>query len=136
MNKTEYETELKDIGEMLAFVGFTGCGYEILNQRGVTHDDIKHFVVTMFFASFINDENTTEVELDVRFTVYVNVKGSNTDHEITFMFNDQNILDAIIDKKHDIEFGYAQKHEWRFPKPNPIQLFDARFTLDEKVGIV
>lgn len=136
MDEQKYETELKDIAEKLAFVGFTNHGFDILEQRGVTHENIDHFVVTMFFASFLDDENTAEIELDVRFTVYVNVEGKNTHQEITFMFKDEEILDAIIDKKHSTDFGYSQKHEWTFPKPNPIQLFDAQLTLDEKLGII
>lgn len=135
MEKERYESELKTIGEKLAFVGFTNHGFEILEQRGVTHEDINNFVVTMFFASYVDDKNEAEVQLDVRFTVYVKA-GERGNQEITFMFKDQEILDAIIDKKHDIDFGYAQKHEWTFPKPNPIQLFDAQLTLDEQLGII
>jgi len=129
-----YKTELKGIGEKLAYVAFTNHGYDILSARNISHKDIKSFVVTMFFATYTDDENTTEVELDVRFTVYVDA-GQRNNQEITFMFQDEEILSAIIEKIHNIDFGYTQKHEWSFSKPNAIQLFDAQLTLDEKLGI-
>jgi len=129
-----YQAELKNICEKLAYVSFTNHGYDILNARNITHEDIKNFVVTMFFATYLDDNNITEVDLDVRFTVYVEA-GERKNQEITFMLQDEEIINAIIEKIHDHNFGVTQKHEWTFPKPNAIQLFDAQLTLDEKLGI-
>lgn len=134
MTEKEYKEELKWIAEKLAYVSFTNHGYEILNRRGVSHEDIKNFIVTMFFATYIDDSNEPEVELDVQFTVYVE-HGQNSNQEITFMFTDNEILNAIIKQIHNPEFNDVQKHRFNFDKPNPIQLFDAQLTLDEKLGI-
>lgn len=134
MTEEKYIQELEWIAERLAYVSFTNHGYDILDRRGVTHEDIKNFVVTMFFATYVDDNNEPEVELDVQFTVYVE-HGQRNNQEITFMFTDREILDAIIKKIHDPEFNDVQKHRFNFGKPNPIQLFDAQLTLDEKLGI-
>ena len=134
MTEEKYIQELEWIAERLAYVSFTNHGYDILDRRGVTHEDIKNFVVTMFFATYVDDNNEPEVHLDVQFTVYVE-HGERNNQEITFMFTDKEILNAIIKQIHNPEFNDVQKHRFRFGKPNPIQLFDAQLTLDEKLGI-
>lgn len=134
MTEEQYKQELKWIAERLAYVSFTNHGYDILNKRGVTHEDIKNFVVTMFFATYVSEDNKPEVELDVQFTVYVE-HGERNNQEITFMYTDKEILDAIINKIHRPEFNDAQRHKFNFGKPNPIQLFDAQLTLDDRLGI-
>lgn len=134
MTEKQYKQELEWIAERLAYTSFTNHGYDILNKRGVTHEDIKNFVVTMFFATYVSEDNEPEVELDVQFTVYVE-HGTRNNQEITFMYTDKKILDAIINKIHKPEFNDVQKHKFTFGKPNPIQLFDAQLTLDEKLGI-
>ena len=134
MTEEQYKQELEWIAERLAYVSFTNHGYDILNCRGVTHEDIKNFVVNMFFATYVDYNNEPEVELIVQFTVYVE-HGKRNNQEITFRFTDKEILDAIINQIHDPEFNDVQRHRFNFGKPNPIQLFDAQLTLDDKLGI-
>lgn len=134
MEETKYNEELKDICKQLAYVAFTNHGYTIFKDRNITHEDINNFVVTIFFSSCIEDDNTSTVDLDVRFTVFIDNGGSNN-QEITFMFHDKKILDSIVDKFFKEEFGVVQKYEWTFPKPNGIELFDAQLTLYEELGI-
>ena len=130
----QYKDDLKDICEKVAYVSFTDHAYKIFKSKNVTNEDIKSFVVTMFFSTYIDDEGNQCPNLDIRLTAYVNPGGSG-EKEITFMFNDDDIIKAIIEKFHNEDYGVVQKHEWSFPKPNGIQLFDAQLTLDEKLGI-
>lgn len=135
MDKENYKEELSKIAEQLAYVSFTKHGYDILSKRGVTHEDINNFVVTMFFATFINDKNEAEVELDVQFTVYVQ-HGERNNQEITFMFTDREVLNAIINKVYNSDFNDVQKYTFKFGKPNAIQLFDAQLVLDHKLELL
>jgi hypothetical protein len=132
--QTKYEAQWKDIAEKLAYISFTNQAYEILSSRNFTHEDIVKFVVAIFCPIYQDEITNKEiVELTVRFTVYVGE--SNKTQEITFIFNNKIILNALVEKIYSSEFGCMQRYEFHFDKPNSLELFDAEFYLMELLNL-
>lgn len=133
INKEEYKEKLKVIAELLAYYSFTNQGYEILTARNFTHEDIIKFAVMFFFPTYQDKNQTDIVDPTVRFTVYLGTEERT--QEITFLFEESSILQAIVDKYYEKSLGVFQQYLFEFNKPNTIQLFDAQFALTELLEV-
>ena len=134
MDKENYLNELNVIAEQVAYLVFTGQGYEVLNSRNYTHEHINKFVVTVFFTSYDNEENTEEF-IDCLFLITVNIQGDSGLQEINFKYDNEKVLKAFTDKYYKPEFGVYQNFPFVFNSPNLIKLYDANFCLSELLGI-
>jgi hypothetical protein len=132
----EYVKELEFIGEKLAYVAFTDEALPYFESRGVTEENVDRFNVTFFFSNALNDEGKISTDCVVRFSVFLSNENSSN-QELTFVYNNNVLLKAIIDKIYKPEFdkAYIQHHTFKFGKPNIIKLYDAQFILEEKLGL-
>jgi len=129
----EYKNKLKVIAELLAYYSFTNRGYEILSSRNFTHEDIVKFAVLIFFPTYQNSQGVDVVDPTIRFTVYLGTAAQY--QEITFLFDEKLIVNAIVEKYYEKSLGVFQQYLFEFSRPNTIQLFDAQFALTELLGI-
>lgn len=130
----QYKEELRFIAEKLAYVAFTDEAAELLENRGATEQDIKEFNVTFFFTNYINDDGEVDTDFIIRFSVFIN---TSSNQEITFVFNNKAIKEAIINKVYNSKFdnSYMQHHMFAFGKPNVLELYDAQFILEDKLEL-
>jgi len=135
MTPEEYKKELEFYAEKLAYTSFANNKFSPLKQRGATSDSIKSFKVVFFFIQKLNKDGSTIVELTVRYTLKLQPPGFNSDEEITFTKESGAFENAIVDQIYIPELGPYQHFNFSFGKPNPIQLFDAEFVLEEKLGL-
>lgn len=134
MKLEEYTEQLRFIAEKLAYVAFTDDASDLLENRGASEEDIKNFNVNFFFTNYINDDGEVDTDFIVRFSVFLN---TDNNQEITFLFNNDVVKRAIIDKVYKSEFdkAYVQHHMFSFGKPNIIELYDAQFILENKLDL-
>jgi hypothetical protein len=132
MNDLElYKATWKDIGEKLAYISFTGPAYDILESRGCTYEDIEKFNVIIFCPTYLDEKTNTEVvDFTVRFSVFL-----RQGEEITFLFNNKIISDALVAQIYKKEFGVFQQYNFEYPRPNAMELFDAEYYLIELLNL-
>lgn len=134
IDKENYLNELSVIAEQIAYLVFTGQGYEVLSSRNYTHEHINKFSVTVFFTSYNDEKNEAEL-VDCLFLITVNVQEDSAAQEINFKYDNQKVLKAFTDKYYKAEFGVYQNFPFVFNTPNLIKLYDANFCLSELLGI-
>jgi len=133
-----YKKELKFYAEKLAYTYFANQDFPPLSQKGLTVDNIKKFNVVFFFTQKNNKkEKLFTIELTVRYSINfeIPIGGKTSYEEATFTCLSSFFQNAIIEKVYNPEFGSFQHYNFDFGKPNPIQLYDAEFVLEEKLGI-
>jgi len=135
ISRENYKKELEFYAEKLAYSSFANKSFAPLKERGLDVSNIKNFNVVLFFSQFLNKvgEEPT-VRLTVRYTLTLEAKGRSTT-EATFTKQSGFYEDAIIKHVYKPEFSEYQHFNFTFGKPNAIQLFDAEFVLEEKLGI-
>lgn len=130
----EYKNTWEGIAKKLAYISFTNQGYEILSSRNYTHEDIHKFVVTIFAPTYFEEIKKEDiVDLMIRFTVFLG--DTDKKQEITFLYNDKRILEALVNQIHNIEFGVFQQYSFEFGKVSPLELFDAEYSLLELLNL-
>lgn len=136
--RDNYKTELEFYAEKLAYTSFANQDFPPLAQRGLTVENIKKFNVVFFFVQKLNGEDAPPtIELTVRYSLNleINNDGRSSYEDATFTRLSGFYEDAIIEQVYKPEFGAFQHYNFDFGKPNAIQLFDAEFVLEEKLGI-
>lgn len=131
--KEVYLKNLKEVVEQIAYLSFTTQGYDIISCRNFTHEDILQFSVAVFFSTYLDDEDNQTLDSLIRFTVKLGTEDSN--QEITFIYNNKNVLTSFTKKYFKEEFGVCQQEIFNFDRPNLIKLYDASFCLTELLGI-
>jgi len=137
MTYEEYKKQLEFYAEKLAYTSFANQKFEPLERRGLTVDAIKKFNVVFFFSQLLNEDGPPTIDLTVRYTLSLEIwnDGRSSNEEATFTRLTGVFEDAIIEQVYKTEFGPYQHFNFDFGKPNAIQLFDAEFVLEEKLGI-
>lgn len=136
MTYEDYKKELEFYAEKLAYTSFANQSFPPLEQRGLTIENIKKFNVVFFFVKKLTgeDEEDFEVELTVRYTITLQDSEGSTE-DATFTRLSGFFENAIVEQVYQSDFGDYQHFSFNFGKPNAIQLFDAEFVLEEKLGI-
>lgn len=135
MNKfEEYKKELEFYAEKFAYTFFANKNHNELASIDLSISDISKFHVVFFFVTKRANEKEQEyVDLTVRCGVEV-TKGDSV-KDLGFPLTPGIYEEAIAKKVHSPEFGPYQHFNFEFGKPNQIQLFDAEFMLEEKLGL-
>lgn len=132
----QHKQQWREIAQMLAYTSFTGPAYDILSSRNFTHENIHKFNVTIYCSTYVNEEDSKDVvDITVRFSVFLARANVNSIEEITLGFNNKIILDALITKIYDPQYGVFQQYDFEFEAPNPIELFDGEFYLMNLLGL-
>lgn len=137
MTYEDYKKELEFYAEKLAYTSFANKSFPPLEQRGLTVESIKKFNVVFFFVKKLTgeDEEDFRVELTVRYTLTLQESENSSTEDATFTRLSGFFENAIVEQVYQAEFGDYQHFSFDFGKPNAIQLFDAEFVLEEKLGI-
>lgn len=131
--KEIYLQELKEVAEQIAYLSFTTQGYDIITSRNFSHEDILQFSVAVFFSIYLDDADEEVLDSLIRFTVKLGTQDNN--QEITFIYNNKNIVNTFTEKYFNKEFGVCQQEVFNYEKPNLIKLYDASYCLSELLGI-
>jgi hypothetical protein len=122
-----YKDTWNKIGRKLACVSFTKQAYDFLTSRDLTYEDISQFGLTVFATKYLDSNNSDFVDLMLRFTVFLNK--NNLEQEITFLFKNDTILNALIDQIYEEDFGAFQQYSFKYENLTPLEIFDAEISL-------
>lgn len=131
MSKVTDVDYLKFLCQKLAYVCFVRD--ERLRENGIKHENIKSFEVKIFIDGLIDDEGEVDHEVAMRFTVNTNV---HEVPEVCFLWKHPVLMNAMAQKAvvlEDTSQHYTFKYE---TAPNPIELFDAEYLLEQELGVL